>query len=190
MTKELSIGKSNLFLFLSLNVSFRNIKPENFLFTSDSNDADIKLVHFTHAVEIANRRLTEPCGTSGYFSPEMIREEPYGKPVDMWSFGVVLFIILSGTAPYYDPNPTRLFQMILNDRVSFDEDYWSEVSPQAKDLIRRLLEKDAAKRLTVDQALHHPWFSLSDEVLERKHLRLSTDFASKRSSLATSMILK
>jgi serine/threonine protein kinase len=159
----------------------RNIKPENFLFTSDSNDADIKLVHFTHAVELAHGPLTQVCGSSGYCSPEMIRRKPYGKPVDMWSFGVVLFNILSGTPPFFHEKTKILFQMILDNEVWFNPEYWSEVSPQAQDLILKLLEKDQTRRLTVDQALSHSWFLLPDEALKSSQLTMNTDFASKRS---------
>jgi serine/threonine protein kinase len=169
-------------VFSFLFVLFRNIKPENFLFTSDSNDADIKLVNFTHAVEVVNGPLTQACGSSGYCSPEMIRREEYGKPVDMWSFGVVLFNILSGTPPFFHKDTGTLFQMILDNEVSFNPNYWSEVSSEAKDLIVKLLEKDPTKRLTVDQALEEPWFLLSVESLKSSQLtKLSTDFALKRS---------
>jgi serine/threonine protein kinase len=164
-----------------LDIFFRNVKPENFLFTSDSNDADIKLVHFTHAIELAKGPLTQACGSSGYCSPEMIRRERYGKPVDMWSFGVVLFNILSGTPPFFHEDTPTLLQMILDDEVSFNPDYWSEVSKEAKDLILKLLEKDPTKRLTAKDSLKHKWFSLADESLKGSRLTTTADFASKRS---------
>lgn len=101
--------------------------------------------------------LRSQCGTPCYIAPEILKREYYGKPVDMWSAGVCLYILLSGYAPFYDEDQRRLFEKIKKGQYCFDEDAWGDISPEAKHLIAGLLQLDPAKRLTAAEALRHPW---------------------------------
>lgn len=145
------------------NFVHRDLKPENLLLTSEENDADVKIVDFGFATEVDGENLTSHCGTPGYIAPEILKDMHYGKTVDMWSFGVILYILLGGYPPFYDKNQQMLFRKIMKGVYQFHEDYWKEVSEDAKDLISKLLVVDPAQRLTVDQALAHPWLQTSDE---------------------------
>jgi serine/threonine protein kinase len=95
-----------------------------------------------------------------------------GKPVDMWSFGVILYILLGGYPPFYDKNPQRLFRKILRGQYEFHPAYWHEVSDEAKDLIRKLLQLDPKQRLTVAQVLAHPWFEANAAILSGRMLTM------------------
>lgn len=148
----------------------RDLKPENLLLTSDANDFDIKVVDFGFASKVEGNNLRSHCGTPGYIAPEILKDLPYGKSVDMWSFGVILYILLGGYPPFYDKNQQMLFRKIMKGAYVFHPEYWQEVSEEAKDLIRRILVVDVSSRLTVDQALAHPWFAGDEEVLNRRVL--------------------
>eukprot|EP00981_Chlorochromonas_danica_P002116 scaffold424_cov165-Ochromonas_danica.AAC.16 len=142
------------------NIVHRDLKPENLLLTSDDNDADIKVVDFGFATKTdGDYSLTDHCGTPGYIAPEILRNETYGRPADMWSFGIILYILLGGYPPFYDKNTQVLFRKIMRGNFEFHPAYWAEVSDEAKDLISRLLNVRPADRYTVDQALAHPWFA-------------------------------
>eukprot|EP01033_Poteriospumella_lacustris_P009835 gene9836-7040_t len=126
--------------------------------------------------ELFDRIVRKTCykeaefGTPGYIAPEILRAAQYGKGVDMWSFGVILYILLGGYPPFYDNDRAMLFKKIKTAAYEFHEGYWNEVSDDAKDLIRRLLVVDMKTRLTVDQALAHPWFEKRRELLESRVL--------------------
>ena len=152
------------------NIVHRDLKPENLLLTSDKNDFDIKVVDFGFATEVDGDNLIDQFGTPGYIAPEILRAAQYGKGVDMWSFGVILYILLGGYPPFYDNDRAMLFKKIKTAAYEFHEGYWNEVSDDAKDLIRRLLVVDMKTRLTVDQALAHPWFEKRRELLESRVL--------------------
>lgn len=90
-----------------------------------------------------------------------------GKSVDMWSFGVILYILLGGYPPFYDKSNQMLYRKIMKGAYQFHTEYWSEVSEEAKDLIRKLLVLDPKARLTVDQALSHPWIQQTEDLSQR-----------------------
>ena len=97
-----------------------------------------------------------------YISPEIWSDQTYGKPVDMWSFGVIAYILLGGYPPFYDEDRRRLEQRILRGTFVFDKQFWGNVSDMAKDFITQLLQVDRVRRMTVDQALDHPWVCIYD----------------------------
>merc|ERR1712232_995437 len=101
--------------------------------------------------------LTTSCGTPGYVAPEILNGKKYGKEVDMWSLGVIIYILLCGYPPFHDDNQKKLFQLIRRADYDFEPMYWSAVSDSAKDMIRKLLVVDGSTRLTVDELLSHPW---------------------------------
>ena len=101
---------------------------------------------------------TTTCGTPGYVAPEILEQLPYKASCDLWSIGVVLYILLSGSPPFYDEDNFILFEKIKNVEYNFHAPIWKSISEEAKDLISRLLVKDPEKRLTPDDVLMHPWF--------------------------------
>ena len=106
--------------------------------------------------------LTTACGTPGYVAPEVLRQKGYGKAVDMWSVGVITYILLCGYPPFYDEDQASLFETIIRGKFEFHTEYWGNISASAKDLIKKLLTVDPAKRLTAKEALQHPWVSGKD----------------------------
>lgn len=154
----------------SINVIHRDLKPENLLLTSKDDDANLKLADFGFAVEVNGFSVSSQCGTPGYIAPEILNNHLYGKPVDMWSFGVILYILLGGYPPFHHDNQRELFKKITKGDYQFHPDYWGTVSDEAKDLIRGLLTVDPHKRLTVEQALAHPWLMASSAELEARNL--------------------
>ncbi|KAG5186252.1 putative calcium/calmodulin-dependent protein kinase [Tribonema minus] len=146
-------------------VVHRDLKPDNLLLTSDADDANIKLADFGFAKKLDGQKLTQLCGTPNYIAPEILLHEPYGVTVDMWSLGCIIYILLGGYLPFVDDNQTRLFRKIRNGAYSFHPEYWSDISDEAKDLIRGCLNVDAEKRLTAAQAMEHPWLAVSDDCL-------------------------
>jgi len=148
----------------------RDLKPENLLLKSKTNDLEIKLADFGFAVRCKGENITNQCGTPGYIAPEILEAVPYGKPADMWSFGVILYILLGGYQPFYHSNQRSLFRKIIKAEYTFHPEYWKGVSEEAKDFIACLLVKDTKKRLTVDQALQHKWLAKNDEALANTNL--------------------
>ncbi|KAK2177097.1 hypothetical protein NP493_619g06014 [Ridgeia piscesae] len=101
--------------------------------------------------------MATACGTPGYVAPEVLAQQPYGKEVDIWSIGVITYILLCGYPPFYDENDSELFRQILRADYEFDSPYWDEISDSAKQFIRKLMCKDPKNRLTCEEALRHPW---------------------------------
>lgn len=110
-----------------------------------------------------------------YVAPEVIEKRPYGLEVDMWSAGVIVYILLGGYPPFYSLNNDQqeLFEGIVNARYEFHEEWWSPISDQAKDLIAKMLVVDPDKRLTPLQAFRHEWFLKDDTTLMNHHLEKS-----------------
>jgi len=106
--------------------------------------------------------LTTACGTPGYVAPEVLRQKGYGKEIDMWSVGVITYILLCGYPPFYDEDQASLFETIIRGKFEFHAEYWGGISESAKDLIRKLLTVDPKKRLTAKEALQHPWIAGND----------------------------
>lgn len=110
------------------------------------------------------------CGTPGYVAPEILRGDLYGAEVDIWSLGVITYVLLAGYPPFYDDDTRKLFRKIKEARYYFHEDYWSGISPEAIDMIKKMLCLDQKERWTAGQLLRHPWIEAQDEVLANKDL--------------------
>lgn len=148
------------------NIAHRDLKPENLLLKDKNNDWDVKIADFGFAVECDGDNISNVCGTPSYMAPEILRQVKYGFQADMWSFGVILYILLGGYPPFHDDNQKALFKKILRADYKFHPAYWKTVSEEAKDLISKLLTLDPKERLTADQALNHPWMLKDKKTLE------------------------
>lgn len=105
------------------------------------------------------------CGTPGYVAPEILHGVPYGTKVDMWSLGVITYILLGGYPPFIEKHQKELFKKIKNGKFEFHKEYWESVSPQAKAFISRLLTVDPNKRISSSDALRTAWIQGGDEQL-------------------------
>ncbi|EWM22378.1 myosin light chain kinase [Nannochloropsis gaditana] len=155
----------------STKVVHRDLKPENLLLEDERDDANIKLADFGFAQRMLTpNSLTTQCGTPGYVAPEILKGIPYGEKVDVWSAGVITYILLGGYPPFYDENQGRMFRKIKRGDFKFHSPMWDHVSPEAKDLIKRLLVVDPHKRLDAAGALKHAWILTSDHLLQKRDL--------------------
>ncbi|XP_021917742.1 calcium/calmodulin-dependent protein kinase type 1 isoform X3 [Zootermopsis nevadensis] len=140
-------------------VVHRDLKPENLLYYSPDEDSKIMISDFGLSKMEDSGIMATACGTPGYVAPEVLAQKPYGKAVDVWSIGVISYILLCGYPPFYDENDANLFAQILKGEFEFDSPYWDDISDSAKDFIRQLMCVDVEKRYTCRQALAHPWIS-------------------------------
>ncbi|EDQ84383.1 uncharacterized protein MONBRDRAFT_39303 [Monosiga brevicollis MX1] len=144
----------------SQGIVHRDLKPENLLFRDRSPKSDILVTDFGLAKLLNdNVALKTACGTPNYVAPEILMQRGYGKMCDLWSIGVISFIMLCGYPPFYDESDAVLFEIIMKGRFEFDERYWRDISDDAKDLIRNMLKVDPIKRYDTYQVLEHPWIS-------------------------------
>lgn len=141
-----------------INIVHRDLKPENLIYSSPHEDAIIKITDFGLAKYVKTaENMRTPCGTPGYVAPEILKSEPYGPAVDMWSIGVILYILLCGFPPFYDETAAGLYEQIKNGDYEFPDPYWTNISKDAKDLVQKLLTVDPKKRITPEKVLSHPW---------------------------------
>uniref|UniRef100_A0A673FX62 calcium/calmodulin-dependent protein kinase n=1 Tax=Sinocyclocheilus rhinocerous TaxID=307959 RepID=A0A673FX62_9TELE len=154
-----------------MGVVHRDLKPENLLLASKLKGAAVKLADFGLAIEVQGDQQAwfGFAGTPGYLSPEVLRKEPYGKPVDMWACGVILYILLVGYPPFWDEDQHRLYQQIKAGAYDFPSPEWDTVTPEAKDLINKMLTINPAKRITAAEALKHPWICQRSTVASMMH---------------------
>lgn len=131
---------------------------ENLLLQSYDDNATVKVCDFGFAKYASSSTLLTQCGSPLYVAPEIVNKEPYGKAADMWAIGVITYILLGGYPPFQDDGKQSiLFANIKSGNYRFDKEYWAHISPEAQHLIAGLLTLDPTKRITVDQALAHPW---------------------------------
>uniref|UniRef100_A0A669CW48 calcium/calmodulin-dependent protein kinase n=1 Tax=Oreochromis niloticus TaxID=8128 RepID=A0A669CW48_ORENI len=154
-----------------MGVVHRDLKPENLLLASKSKGAAVKLADFGLAIEVEGDQQAwfGFAGTPGYLSPEVLRKDPYGKAVDLWACGVILYILLVGYPPFWDEDQHRLYQQIKAGAYDFPSPEWDTVTPEAKDLINKMLTINPAKRITAAEALKHPWISHRSTVASCMH---------------------
>uniref|UniRef100_A0A8C9WQX7 calcium/calmodulin-dependent protein kinase n=1 Tax=Scleropages formosus TaxID=113540 RepID=A0A8C9WQX7_SCLFO len=152
-------------------VVHRDLKPENLLLASKMKGAAVKLADFGLAIEVQGDQQAwfGFAGTPGYLSPEVLRKDPYGKPVDIWACGVILYILLVGYPPFWDEDQHKLYQQIKAGAYDFPSPEWDTVTPEAKNLINQMLTINPAKRITADQALKHPWVCQRSTVASMMH---------------------
>nr|GLL27882.1 phosphoenolpyruvate carboxylase kinase 2-like isoform X2 [Ipomoea trifida] len=142
-------------------IAHRDIKPDNVLFDSRGG---VKLADFGSAewfggyeVEEGNVGMSGVVGTPYYVAPEVLMGREYCEKVDVWSAGVILYIMLAGVPPFYGETPAETFEAVLRANLRFPTRIFRSVSPEAKDLLRKMMCKDPSRRLSAEQVLRHPW---------------------------------
>lgn len=152
-------------------VAHRDLKPENLLLQSKDDDSAVKIADFGFAKKVYEESsLTTQCGTPGYVAPEILEGTPYDQRADMWSVGVILYILLGGYPPFIESTQRDLFRKIRRGEYEFHEEYWGTVSAEAKELISSLLTVKVDKRLDAVQALQNSWIKGDDASLANKRL--------------------
>ncbi|XP_061688222.1 caM kinase-like vesicle-associated protein [Syngnathoides biaculeatus] len=150
----------------SQNIIHRNLKLENLVYFNRLKHSKIVISDFQLA-KLENRLIKDPCGTPEYLAPEVVGRQRYGRPVDCWAIGVIMYILLSGNPPFYDDSDEddpdsrdkNLFLKILSADYEFDSPYWDDISDSAKTLVASLMEVDQDQRLTAQEAIAHEWIS-------------------------------
>ncbi|XP_010541199.1 PREDICTED: calcium-dependent protein kinase 25 isoform X2 [Tarenaya hassleriana] len=141
----------------SLGVMHRDLKPENFLFVNDHEDSPLKAIDFGLSVFFKpGETFSDIVGSPYYVAPEVLNKS-YGLEADIWSAGVMIYVLLSGSAPFWGETEEEIFYEVLHGDLDLSSDPWPEVSENAKDLIRKMLERNPGRRLTAHQVLSHPW---------------------------------
>ncbi|XP_049379209.1 calcium-dependent protein kinase 1-like [Solanum stenotomum] len=141
----------------SLGVMHRDLKPENFLFVDQKEESLLKTIDFGLSIFFKpGDKFTDVVGSPYYVAPEVLRKR-YGPEADVWSAGVIIYILLSGVPPFWAENEQGIFEQVLHGDLDFTSDPWPSISEDAKDLMRRMLIRDPRKRLTAHEVLCHPW---------------------------------
>jgi len=148
------------------NITHRDLKPENLLLSSKEHHATVKIADFGFATKVTNdTELLQLVGTPPYFAPELSRlrdeavMEGYGRPVDIWAMGVILYILLSGIHPFQIADEDLMLDNIQSAKWDWVGPNWPKISGDAKDLVRTMLAKNASQRLTITQCLTHKWLT-------------------------------
>ena len=154
----------------SYGIVHRDLKPENILMTDLSPQADIRLLDFGLSKIIGNEeKCTEPYGTLSFVAPEVLQGKPYDKSVDLWSIGIITFLLLCGYLPFDDKHSEReIARQTIQDPVPFEEKIWKQYSPEAKTFVDGLLQKKPEKRYSIKEVLEHPWIKKMDKVPEKR----------------------
>ncbi|XP_015180382.1 PREDICTED: calcium/calmodulin-dependent protein kinase type II alpha chain isoform X8 [Polistes dominula] len=162
-------------------VVHRDLKPENLLLASKAKGAAVKLADFGLAIEVSGESQAWYgfAGTPGYLSPEVLKKEPYGKPVDIWACGVILYILLVGYPPFWDDDQHRLYAQIKAGSYDYPSPEWDTVTPEAKNLINQMLTVNPSKRITANEALKHPWICQRERVASVVHRQETVDCLKK-----------
>jgi calcium/calmodulin-dependent serine protein kinase len=154
------------------NIIHRDIKPHCVLLSSKENSSPIKLGGFGISIELPIENSNDSkcvfitsgrIGTPNYMAPEIVQRLPYSKPVDIWSCGVLMFVLLSGKLPFVGSNK-RIFELITSGDFSMEGPEWDNISEYGKDLIRKMLQLDPNERITASQALEHPWIKVIKQI--------------------------
>lgn len=153
----------------------RDLKPENILLKNAENDLEFKIADFGFAKHSAagsdvNFSLETQCGTPGYIAPEILSNKKYGPPADVWSIGVIVYILLGGYPPFYHAKQNELFKLIKKGKYQFHAKYWNHISHDAKELIRQMLTVDPTARLTCEQLLHSDWMKSGVDTLSARDI--------------------
>lgn len=141
----------------SNNIVHRDLKPENILL-ENKKEINIKIVDFGTANYCHSEGLTQKVGTPYYIAPEVIKKK-YDKKCDVWSCGVIMYLLLCGYPPFAGEDDEEIMENILKEQLDFPDEEWQDISTTARNLISKMLVKDPADRINAEQALSDPWFS-------------------------------
>lgn len=145
----------------SMGVIHRDLKPENFLLADDSEDSQLKAIDFGLSIFFEEgEKKSQIVGTPFYVAPEVLKKS-YGKEVDIWSLGVILYILLSGVPPFYGESEDEIFDAILGGHLDLDSDPWPTISAGAKDAVCQMLVRDPRQRATAEELLQNDWVRMS-----------------------------
>lgn len=156
----------------------RDLKPENILYRTKDSDSDIVIADFGIAKHLHSpeERLHSLAGSFGYVAPEVLNKTGHGKAVDIWSTGIITYVLLCGYSPFRSEDVKELIRETTAANIEFHERYWKNVSEEAKSFIKALLAPDPADRLTAEQALQHPWLTTYDANREHDLTGLRENF--------------
>ena len=148
----------------SFGVAHRDLKPENVLMTSNDDEGDIRILDFGLSKILgAYEKCDEPYGTLTYCAPEIIVDEPYSKAVDLWSLGIMTYLMVSGKLPFNSEDENEIARQVVYDEPDYIRNpIWKTITPECKDFIKRLLQKDQNKRMTIKELLEHKWIKMYD----------------------------
>ncbi|MQL80906.1 hypothetical protein Taro_013378 [Colocasia esculenta] len=150
-----------------MGVMHRDLKPENFLLATKSEGAMLKATDFGLSVYIEEGKVyRDIVGSAYYVAPEVLRRN-YGKEIDVWSAGVILYILLSGVPPFWAETEKGIFDAVLQGEIDFESDPWPSISSSAKDLVRKMLTQDPRRRITSAQVLEHPWIRVDGDASDK-----------------------
>ena len=154
----------------SYGIVHRDLKPENILMTDLTPEADIRLLDFGLSKIIGNdEKCTEPYGTLSFVAPEVLQGKPYDKSVDLWSIGIITFLLLCGYLPFDDKHSEReIARQTIQDPVPYVSKIWNKYSSEAKNFVEGLLQKKPEKRLSIKEVLEHPWIKKMDKVPNKR----------------------
>ncbi|OEL21925.1 Calcium-dependent protein kinase 3 [Dichanthelium oligosanthes] len=151
----------------SMGVMHRDLKPENFLFLNKREDSPLKATDFGLSVFFKpGEQFRDLVGSAYYVAPEVLKRK-YGAEADIWSAGVILYILLSGVPPFWAENEDGIFDAVLRGHIDFASDPWPSISKSAKDLVKKMLRQDPKERLTAAEILNHPWIREDGEAPDK-----------------------
>lgn len=152
----------------------RDLKPENLLLVSKDDDTSVKIADFGFANYVPDEGLGDGCGTLVYVAPEILEGKLYKTEVDMWSLGVITYILLCGYPPIFSSDERKMVRLVRRGKYRFDPQYWNDISEDAKDFVAGLLTLDTKRRMTAQEVLDHPWIQNLAE-LPTKELKGATE---------------
>jgi serine/threonine protein kinase len=155
LTHSIATG---IFYLHSFGIAHRDLKPENILMTDESDDAVPKLVDFGLSKIVGpNETCNDPFGTLSYVAPEVLLQKPYDKSVDLWSLGIIIYLLISGTLPFDDDDDREIARQTIHDDPDFTYRVWKKIDKGTIDMIKKLLAKDKKDRMKLEDVLQHPW---------------------------------
>ena len=166
-------------------IAHRDLKPENMLMTTKGADAEVKITDFglSKFFDEQTSVMKTPCGTPGYIAPEVLLMKGYDKACDVWSLGVIVYILLCGFPPFYADNDAQLFERIKKGKYEFLKPYWDPVSDTAKAFIQRMLVVDPRQRATCAELLQHEWLKKEAEQAKKAALSTSSEMSNSQKNL-------
>lgn len=162
----------------------RDLKPENFLLLNERDDAPVKIIDFGLSKNATSGVMTSRVGTVYYVAPEVLTED-YTSKCDIWSIGVIAYVLLCGYPPFYAANERLTLKLVLEGKVEFPPSSWEEISNEAKDFIKKLLERNPKRRPTASEALKDPW--LQQEKVQPRGLSRNASFVTRNDGSSTSL---